>query len=240
MTRPSYAVVLPAIDPALAHDCISSMHSELRRHLLIVDNTVEARIAHVHRKQVGGTIESNMNLGVPVSWNEGVSYARATDSDYLVIVSQSITFGRKGGIDFLAEMDARRPPVFIGSQHGWKLCAIPTVLFDKVGVFDPIFTPGYNEEIDWMWRLHLAGFPSPRANDGRFDQVNIDAVCAGDALALKRGLVEVDFGENQAAFVRKWGSAAKAARWRLWAYPYHDENLDWTYVGPYPLKKADA
>lgn len=227
----SFVGVLPAIDPSLAHACLASMHPEIRRRVLVVDNTGLGRIAHVHRKVVGAVHAAAENLGVSRSWALGVKQMFERDAEYLLIVSQSITFDRPlGGLDFLAEMEGRRPPVLIHAQFGWKLVALHRSVFELVGSFDPWFAPAYYEESEYMVRMHHAGLPSPLYNDGRFDQITVDATSAGDGVTMHRGLVRIDYGAQKAKFVAKWGCEPGG---RPFDHPYNDERLDFTFVGDY-------
>ena len=237
MTTPTFVAILPALDYDLATSCLSSMCWTLSRNLLLIDNSADMRIARwaSSRPEIGwmahGVDAPPTNRGVPHSWNLGVDWLQANGDDYLIIVSQSVLFGASGGQDFLDELADRRPKWIIHSQHGWKMIALSRAVFDRVGRFDEIFSPGYREEVDLLYRMHLAGLPSPQYNDGRFDQVVIDAESRGDALMVKSGQAVIDFGENTAAYQRKWHGEKLEEEF---VRPYNDPSLDYTFTGPYP------
>ena len=225
---PSFVVALPAISPELTRRCLASMHDELREQTFVLDNTTTGEIRDEHSTTVMFARAHYANAGVPRSWNEGVQLADAMRVDYIILLSQSITFGPQGGRDFIAALEERKPEWIMHAQHGWKTIALSLRWFDVVGLFDKIFTPAYYEESDMLRRAHLAGLPCPLYNDGRYDQVTIDAFSAGDARALKDGLVTIDYGAQLAKYVAKWGGPPCA---ETYSTPYDDETCDWTFVG---------
>lgn len=232
---PSFVAVLPALDAELAGACLASMCPELRDNLLLIDNSGTGKIAREWAGDVAFAVAQASNAGVPKSWNQGIHLARAQNAEYLIILSQSITFGAPEGKDFLSELELRDPPVLMHSQHGWKTLALHRDVWNLVGLFDEVFSPGYREDRDYLWRMHLAGLPNPLTNDGRFDQINIDAESAGDAQAILRGMVRVDMVANMRAYVAKWGSETGDEQWTT---PYNDETLDFSFVGEYGGVKA--
>lgn len=233
--RALFVAILPAIDYDLTTSCVSSMCWELSRNLLLVDNSQDQKIAEWARPRAEiGWINvpeaaEPANRGVPRSWNKGVDLMRSLDREYLVIVSQSVLFGPSGGRDFLDELNERQPEWIMHDSCGWKLIALNRELFSRVGVFDEIFSPAYFEESDMLYRMGLAGVPSPRENGGELDQVTTDARSRGDALALKSGVVDLDYGAQAEKYRRKWlGDQGKEAT----KHPYGDPSLDYTHTGP--------
>lgn len=233
--RASFVAVLPSIDYDLTTSCARSMTWELSRNLLLVDNSQDQKIAEWARPRAEiGWINvpeaaEPANRGVPCSWNKGIDLMRSLGREYLIIVSQSILFGPSGARDFLDELNERQPPVICHSQHGWKLLAINALVIGRVGIFDEIFSPAYMEDTDYLVRLARAGYPSPRENGGELDQVTIDAESRGDALALTRGLVTMDYGAQEAKYVAKWGGTQGNEKFLT---PYGVLSLDYTYTGP--------
>lgn len=239
MTAPTFVAVLPAIDYDLATSCIQSMDWQLANRVYLIDNSERLTIADwaSPRGALAPIDREPGNLGVPRSWNRGIEWMRANDASYLVIISQSVLFGPSGGRDFLDELETRRPDWLMHFQYGWKLIALSADLIERVGRFDPVFSPGYREEVDFLYRCHLAGLPSPQYNDGRFDQVVIDAESRGDALMIRSGTVRMDFGANTAAYLNKWNGEKLQEQW---THPYNDPSLDWTYTGPPPLPEGEG
>jgi hypothetical protein len=221
----SFVAVMPAIDEQLARTSVKSMSEALRSRLLLIDNTDDAHIApNVECR----TMAVGMNLGVARSWNVGVQYASHCHADYLLLLSQSVEFGAPGGDDLIAHMHERSPFVMMHTQHAWHTLMVARNVFRQVGLFDPIFWPAYFEDTDFLYRMGLAGLPSPRENGGKLDQVVIDATLIGTALMVRNGRVKPDFGALAAKYEAKWGGPQGKERFR---HPYNDARLDWRAVG---------
>jgi hypothetical protein len=227
----SFVAVLPAIIPDLARRCIASMAPELSGQLLLVDNTETGEIHDAHLGQVMFSVKHGKNWGVPKVWNEGIALATALKVDYLIVVSQSIEFGAPGGSDFLGEIERRRPEWIMHAQYGWKLIAIARQFWETVGPFDEIFSPGYYEDSDVLYRAHLAGLPCPLYNEGTYDQITVDAKSAGDGVVLATRTVRLDYPAQQRKYVAKWGGQPCAEKFTT---PYDDPSLDWTFTGEPP------
>lgn len=225
---PSFVAVLPAIAPDLARRCLESMDVRIRRRTLVVDNTLDASIRPIVPKPIGMVLGCNANYGVAESWNLGIAATQDNDGDYLIIVSQSIAFGPEEGTDFLRELARRRPPVLMHSQHGWHLLAIARTTLDLVGPFDTVF-PHYGNDTDYLYRMHLAGLPSPRENGRELDQVNVDASCEPDGETMRRGLVTINYQDHLDVYARKWGGPQGAETFLL---PYNDERRSLQSIGP--------
>lgn len=231
MTAPSFVAVLPAIDPAATRACVMSMDVALRMQLLVVDNaTPSLGIDWYMEPLCRWQAWPSGNLGVPASWNAGIEMMEREQADWLVILSTSIRFGAHGGADLLDLLDRTNEQWVVGTQHGWKCIALSRALLTRVGRFDPVFSPGYSEDTDMLLRMARAGLPSPRENGGTLTQFMVDAGSMGDALAVKAGLVKVDFTANRAAYIAKWGGPQGEETFQ---HPYNDERLDWTFTGPY-------
>lgn len=225
----SFVAVLPVIDADLARACVKSMSDTLRARTLLIDNTDDALIASEHA-DVCRTMAVGFNLGVARSWNCGVAFARTQSADYLMLLSQAVEFGAPGGDDLLAEMHKRSPFIMLHGRHGWHCILIARAVFQKVGLFDPIFWPAYFEDTDFLYRMHLAGLPSPRENGGRLDQHEFDATDAGNGLMLTRRVVTLDYRGQERLYARKWGGTQGHEQFTC---PYNDHRRTWRDVGPH-------
>lgn len=239
MTTPSFVAVLPAIDPAATRACVESMAAEVRQRLLLIDNST-ARLCDLLRHPTTPGYRwcvpyDGENLGVPASWNLGVTAALDTDADWLLILSTSIRFGDEGGRDLLDMLATTSEPYVVGTQHGWKCIALSRGLLTRVGRFDPVFSPAYREDTDYLVRMARAGLPSPRENGGRLTQFTVDARSTGDGRTVTSGLVHMDWDANLRAYVRKWGGDQGDERYQ---HPYNDPTLDHTFVGEYDPARA--
>lgn len=230
---PTFVVVLPGLDYMLTRRCVESMILAFRDHLLLVDNTDEGFLASRYASTIGKVRAMHENAGVAPAWNLGAAWMMDRNAEYLILVSQSLRFGDPGGADFLAELDQRRPPVLMHSQFGWKCLAIHRDTLARVGLFDPIFAPAYFEDQDYLYRMGLAGLPSPRENGGELDQINIAAESAGDAVMIRRGVVDIDYGAQHEKYLTKWGGPQGHEQW---THPYNLPDLDWHHVGAAPTQ----
>ncbi len=122
--------------------------------------------------------------------------------------------------------------MLLHANWGWKLIALHRDTLERVGQFDSVFAPAYREETDYLYRMHLAGLPSPQYNGGKINHVHdVDAISHGDALMVKQRKVTIDFGANTEAWMRKWGGEKL---YEKYDHPYNRPDLDWTFVGPPP------
>lgn len=236
-------ICLPALNPEWAHACTESMHADLRIQTVVVDNTKDglrdeliARWVYRHPR--------NENLGVAASWNVGLDIAEAEGADWLVVLSEAVRFGETGGLDLLDALDACHLanysllldgasaqefyPIAHFNDFAWHIQAISRMTWERVGAFDPIFRPAYFEDTDYLYRMGLAGLPSPRENGGKFFHATIDAYDLGNGHSIQQGLAEVRMGDLEGHYVRKWGGRQGQEQWR---HPYNDPSLDWTHIG---------
>jgi hypothetical protein len=199
--------VMPSIDPVWRDVCLDTMSRSVIADLIVVDNT-------------------QLNLGVAASWNIGRRLALELGRDWLVIVSESMRFGKPGGMDFIDQLHGAP---WIDSTFGWHLIAFSTELVERVGAFDEMFWPAYGEDSDYLIRMALAGYPSPRVNDLPHARrcVPVDATHTGFEHSLRRRLVAVDLAANHRYFDTKWGGTHPDAAWE---HPFNRPELDWTYA----------
>lgn len=203
--------VLPSIDPEWRHACLGTLAPEIAERTLTVDNTVR-------------------NRGVAGSWNLGRARAINARADWLVLLSESMRFGDPGGRDWettLREAD----PVYdwVDGLFGWHLIGFRRTLLERVGAFDENFYPAYSEDSDYLIRMHLAGYASPRENNRpRLQVTGIDATHMGfnHNVDTDPPRVKVDFGAHARYWRSKWGTEPpKAAT----AHPFGDGSKHWTW-----------
>lgn len=184
------------------------MHPSIAERTLVLDN-------------------SHANRGVAASWNLGMDRAFSWGADWLVLCSESVRFGEAGGTDFEAELMADPSQPWIDTHLGWHLVAFRTSTLRRVGRFDENFYPAYMEDSDYLIRLHLAGYPSPRENgqDHRWI-IGLDCWDLGTEHSIRAGLVQVDFTPLIDYWTRKWGGQPPRAAYDR---PFGDGAHDWTY-----------
>lgn len=178
----------------MATRTIETLDPDVRREsLVVVDNG--GRLGA--REDVMATHLPGRNRGVAASWNEGWEWVTALDRRYLVLVSEAVYF-TDGGESFLTHLEDE--DVGLHSMSGWHLQGLARCVLDVCGRFDERFWPAYMEDSDMIRRMALAGLLH---RIGQHDGAGV--VDRGTAHCLKRGLVEVNFGELMAYYRLKWG-----------------------------------
>src|SRR5262252_7988981 len=131
---------MPALYSPLVNRCVASLAPQVRERLIVVDNSGQGVIAReLQHKGLLWTVQASEN-SVPRAWNIGVRSMRNSHSEWLVCISQSDVFGDAGGLDVLGFL-AESSWTVVHSQYGWHCTAVHCTTFDRVGVFDPLFSP---------------------------------------------------------------------------------------------------
>lgn len=204
-----FVAVLPVIHRDDAMRCLDSMCRTIFDRTLVVDNTVD-------------------NRGVAASWNLGLACAREYDVDYLVIISHAIEFGLTSGLDLVAALNNDAAPHGLATQRGWQLIAIGRQCWETIGDFDEQFF-AYFEDTDYLYRLGLAGLPSPRENGLTWPTIMVDARTHGHGLSLTRDLIDSDVYQRSArTYESKWGGVQGGERYTR---PYNRSDLDYRHTG---------
>lgn len=93
------------------------------------------------------------NIGVSGGWNLGLKVT--PQAGWWLIVNHDVQFG-PGDLDRLvASVDPASPNV-VSLLH-WAAFALTHQTLADVGYFDENFHPAYDEDLDYAWRLRLAG-----------------------------------------------------------------------------------
>lgn len=244
-------IVLPSIVPEFTQACLATVHPSLipPSELPTPPTRPQETVTHIvngtqwkeGRPELRLAVVYNTpehNLGVAGSWNVGRAETLRTSADWLVVLSAAVRFGPRGGRDFLGVLSPASakssliPVVEAGNGLGWHLIAFHNSLLRKIGPFDPIYSPAYFEDNDYMVRIQRAydrdtkapGFVGPL-----WPKVETDATMVEIAHGIKRSGVHIDMEGLKAKFVEKWGPD------EAFRTPYNDPSLDWTYVGAPPL-----
>jgi hypothetical protein len=217
---PKWVGVLPAIESERTLRCLKSMDQSVRDRVILVDNGT----TWYPTPPTLDKIEPQRNLGVARSWNYGVqAMINDPEIEQLWLMSTSVEF-RKGGLDWVAQMD-QADEFALGVAHlGWHLHGFTRKTIETVGSFDEHFYPAYYEDTDYIYRMSLAGLPAPRENGRSWPYIFIDSSYAGDAQALKSGLVNAG-DESHQYYIRKWGGDQGQ---ETFTTPF-DSDHDWTW-----------
>jgi hypothetical protein len=217
-------VILPVISPVTTDKCVESLLMENsaagieKEDILIVDNSREGFASkygiRVHR--------TGHNLGVPRSWNIGAQEVLDKGLDYLVIMSSSMQFGPVLHCTWLSQMQTFWGANVIESDgHSWHLIALHRTLFEKIGLFDTNFHPGYFEQTDWCYRLRMVGL------EGGWSRVWVNAlsqtVGQHSDMVLATPLLEY--------YAKKWGGGKGH---ETFDKPFGDKPLDYFEEVPIP------
>jgi hypothetical protein len=211
--------VLPFAYQPYARECTSSLGTELD--LLCIDNTQN-------------------NLGVAGSWNQGIEYMKQEDADWLIIISAAMRFGSQGR-DMLEQIQAHPSADIIRfakkdvaerqfncfdkadnpsypEAFYWHCTAISRQVVEQVGKFDANFHPIYFEDTDYDLRIKKAGFKQTDII------VPIDAMSVGSGHAVEFVGIDSPSAPLVAYFAEKWGRHPGAHD--LGEYPHPFNNPD--------------
>lgn len=95
------------------------------------------------------------NLGVSGSWNLAIK--ANPDAPWWLFVNNDIVFGR-GDLERM-DQAMNEPERAVRCLKAFGAFGLPRSVVDEVGFFDESFAPIYCEDIDYQYRLKLAGVP---------------------------------------------------------------------------------
>ena len=144
---------------------------------------------------------SEVNRGVPRSWNMGIDRMIKDDSDWLIVMSAAVRFGEPGGLDFLKVLEHHSDHRAVSALglFGWHLMAFSRETIETAGRFDENFFPAYYEDVDYSIRMYRV---KPDAPWGAYA---IDAKDAGMAHTLELARTYIDNRMLLDYFAEKWG-----------------------------------
>lgn len=136
-----YTVVLPWIFEPYKDEYMATQ-KWAPSSLLLVDNTVN-------------------NRGIPGSHNLGIDKMYEDDSEWLIIQSAALRFGRAGGLDFIDNLQTHYDQGFrvMSAQYvaGWHMMAFHREVIDRAGRWDENLGPyGPNDDGDLSARIQKA------------------------------------------------------------------------------------
>lgn len=174
-----YTVVMPFMWRPFRDECLAGCRFA---DVFEVDNTVD-------------------NLGCTRSYNLGVDRMRADDADWLIVLSPAVRFGAKGGLDFIAELEARPTQAVVSAEgvYGWHLIAFARATIEAAGRWDENFHPCYYDDLDYSIRIHKA------LPDAVWGGVPVDVGDTIMAHSIKLAGLEIPNAKLMAYFEAKWG-----------------------------------
>lgn len=211
---------------------VSQVGNQVEYHLFLhsKDEAVVRVCYELARNTEVNFYKYGVNRGLATSWNEGIHNAFQSGCDTVVVVNDDCEFA-PGDLDTLAEWAVERPDMAIvqaiGSHLknkrveplGYSCFAINPVAIRMIGYFDQNCFPIYWEDIDYGWRLQVAGVP--------FDVCTETMVQHGGSLSIEQSADyerqhHQTFTANRDYYIRKWGGDKGSERWRT---PFNDPQL---------------
>lgn len=228
-------VVVPVIGVKTAEVCLSSVlrsDSSLgipREQVLLIDNSKEGWVPDL-LKVIGGEglrqhrDPDDHNLGVARSWNVGAQTVLDEGQEYLVILSTSVEFGPALHTTWREQMDRFWGENVIECDgHSWHLIAFHRRVFERIGLFDGNFYPGYVEALDFSLRMRHVGW------EGGWRRAWVNAVSRTIAGHLSQ--VSCPWRPLGEYYARKWGGEKGSETFTL---PFGTQPLDWWDDIPIP------
>lgn len=210
-------ILVPVLMPERGYRCVRALLPEARESTVVVYNAGEGQVdASTWLDFLGDPYPQLLsrpvrrNVGVAASWNHGRAYCLGGSdlgpaTEWLVVLSEAVEMA-DGGEALLGALTDDAPDIVCGIGLGWKCAAVRRRVLEGVGEFDENFWPGYYEDTDYLYRMGLAGFDSPRENGRAHRQVEVPLRApVEDAHAIREASIPVDFGWLRAYYVRKWG-----------------------------------
>lgn len=209
--------------------------------VIIIDNTTYAlwRDLCEERGWIHRTLVNDFgvatNLGVATSWNMGARIAFGNEGCRYVSLISSSVYWHHGLSEWTRIIERRADQRGLLTDLAFHATAWHRSIFTKLGWFDESFYPAYNEDIDWLRRLELAGLhvPEERAEHvghmvNMMPKAHLEAsgvASCENAVSLKAAAVTIDFGRNERLYAMKWGGPKHA---EMFGRPYDlVDALDW-------------
>ena len=223
-------VVLPIISTTYADGCVESLRRPdsaaglKAEEILVVDNSrdgfCESRYGLPTYRDPDGR-----NLGVARAWNIGVDRVLDGGYDYLVLMSSVMLFGPELHTTWRREIEQWwGHNVVEATGHSWHLIALHRRLFETIGRFDPAYYPYAIEQVDWCYRLRMAGL------EHGFVHVWCNALSMGHALHAY--VVNCPADPLLDHYRQKFGGDKGSETFTM---PYGSKPLDYVVEEPIPV-----
>lgn len=169
-------------------------------------------------------------IGIMKAHNMGIDFMKQRGADWLIVMSASIRFGEKGGLDFLEVLERHNDlhvingggkAIIDGHEQtlamGWHLTAFKAEVFENVGRWDENFTPYGFDDVDLTIRMRK--FYKPE--NLKIDTFIVDMEHTTRSHSISLAGVEAPSGPRIAYFVEKWGRHPGAWQWDGWEHPFN-------------------
>lgn len=153
------------------------------------------------------------NIGAMASHNLGVDKMYETESDWLVVISPAIRFGKPGGLDFIEKLKTTEYKIVESlGVFGWHLIAFHKDIIDKVGKWDTNFTPYGYDDLDYSMRIQRAflldyndHWKTIKKNKTTWQKVKVDVKDTFMGHSIKLGNIDPRMSVTKKYYNKKWG-----------------------------------
>jgi len=211
-----YKISLPSAYVPDRECCFAAMAPEFRGNVDLIDNAAP-----------------NKNIGVSRAWNQTATKVLEENLDWLIILSTSVIFGAKGGMDFIQALAEREGHTVVeamaieGQLFGWHYLAFSRECLERVGLFDENL-PVYFGDIDYSLRIQRA-----YNIDGRqqqlWEKAPVDCEDLGMARSNKLAGVNDPAEPRINYFQTKWGKHPGSWQEEGYPAPFNDPSNDIKY-----------
>jgi hypothetical protein len=215
-----YVVVVPYVWQPYFDEFIATVKIP-KENFLFIDNTVN-------------------NIGIMAAHNKGIDFMREKKADWLIVMSASIRFGEKGGLDFIDIIESHNDlhvingagkAIIDGEEQniamGWHLTAFKADIFEAIGRWDENFTPYGFDDVDMTLRMKKYF-----GNIFRMDTFHCDMSHTTSSHSIQIAGVEAPSGPRIEYFVSKWGRHPGAWQWDGWLHPFNNPDNNLKYWPP--------
>ena len=172
------------------------------------------------------------NIGIMKSHNLGVDYMFQTGADWLIVLSASVRFGDKGGLDFIEALEQNPDCLLVHGSGlwksdpeqrvmalGWHCTAFHRSVFEAIGEWDTNFSNYSLDDVDMTMRIQKHFGKDYKSKVVELDMVH-ESTAHSVSLAHIKGCAHAP---RHSYFMRKWGKDCHAWQEDGYATPF---NLD--------------
>lgn len=141
------------------------------------------------------------SLGVSESWNLLLVHAFDRGFEGAFVINDDVYWGAdlpRAQMLANAYINEAKNKAFFTSTKNWCNFFMPKKVFQEVGQFDNQFYPAYFEDMDYKYRLKLAGYQVLQTGA-------LDPVLYRNSMTIVKDPSINRFNENKAKYIKKWG-----------------------------------
>jgi hypothetical protein len=194
------------------------------------------KIPHENMLLIDNT-DLSTNIGIMRAHNQGIDFMNERGADWLIVMSASLRFGEKGGMDFIELLEKHPEYLVINGAGkwlsdpeqrimalGWHLTAFRREVFEAVGRWDENFSNYGFDDVDLTMRIQKHFREEYRAQTFVCDLSH-----ASTSHSIQLAGVEAPSTPRIMYFQRKWGK--HPGEWQVEGYrsPFSDSTKTLSY-----------